>query len=324
MRPEVLDAIGGFVRDGLSIVGPAPTRSPSLQHGIFEADEQVKQLAEQIWNGSGKGLCYPDGTPLDRILDDLGTRPDFSYEGDADVLFIHRTLGDDGDIYFISNQEEKEVRIHPSFRVNPAYGAELWNPVTGSVTGWNGSELCLEPLQSVFVVFRKNAAKPSAYLVKPGMAGVDGPWTVEFAASAGNPAFTRTFEKLEDWAESADEAVRYYSGKAVYKNTFSLAAKSSEVTLDLGNVMVLATVTVNGKDAGGVWTWPYRLDITDLVKEGENTLEITVYNNWRNRLISDLKLPEAERKTWTNNQPYGAEDDLQSSGLFGPVKITKR
>jgi hypothetical protein len=79
---------------------------------------------------------------------------------------------------------------------------------------------------------------------------------------------------------------------------------------------------VNGNDAGGVWTFPYRLDISDLVKSGENTLEITVYNNWRNRLIADEMLPEEERKTWTNNQPYEAGDDLQSSGLLGPVTIS--
>jgi hypothetical protein len=100
--------------------------------------------------------------------------------------------------------------------------------------------------------------------------------------------------------------------------------KKRRVTLDLFEVMVLATVRVNGKDAGGLWTWPYRMDITDFVREGENTLEITVYNNWRNRLISDLKLPEGERKTWTNNMPYSADDDLQSSGLLGPVSVVMR
>ena len=84
--------------------------------------------------------------------------------------------------------------------------------------------------------------------------------------------------------------------------------------LDLGGVMVLATVRVNGKEAGGVWTFPYRLDITEEVKEGENTLEITVYNNWRNRLVADRRLPEGERLTWTNYQPYDA-------GLLGLVTI---
>ena len=322
MRPEVLEAIAGFVRDGLSIVGPAPTHSPSMQHGIFEADERVAQLVKQIWNGSGKGLCYPDGTQLDGIMDDLGTRPDFTYEGDADVLFIHRTLGADGDIYFISNQDDTPVTVHPAFRVNPALGAEIWDPVTGGMTAWDGRELALDRMQSVFVVFRKDADSPVRATVPAGSVSVPGPWTVDFAASAGNTAFSRSFDELSDWTESADDAVRYYSGSAVYRNTFTLEAlKGRRFLLDLGDVMVLAGVRVNGKDAGGVWTFPHRLDITGFVKEGENTLEITVYNNWRNRLIADEKLPEGERKTWTNNQPYEAGDALQSSGLLGPVNI---
>lgn len=321
MRPEVLEAIAGFVRDGLSVVGPAPKRSPSMQHGIFEADERVKKLAEQIWNGSGKGLCYPDGTPLERVFDDLGVHPDFTCAGEGDVRFIHRTLGADGDLYFISNQEDTTVSIRPAFRVDRAFGAEIWDPVTGTVTGWDGADLYLDRLQSVFVVFRKKAAPAHRSLPsKPRVTTIDGPWTVDFAASAGNPAFTRTLGELTDWTESADDAVKYYSGNASYRNTFTLeTVKGRRFELDLGSVMVLAAVRVNGKDAGGVWTFPYRLDITDFVKEGENSLEIIVYNNWRNRLIADERLPEGERRTWTNNQPYEAGDDLQSSGLLGPV-----
>ena len=283
----------------------------------------MQKLAEQTWNGSGKGLCYSAGTPLDQVLDDLGTRPDFAYAGEGRILFIHRTLGADGEIYFVSNQEDAPVSIRPDFRVDASLGAEIWDPVTGTVTGWDGSELALDRLQSVFVIFRKGArrADSTSYAERSEVA-LDSPWTVDFAASAGNPAFSRTFEKLTDWTASGDEAVKYYSGNAVYKNSFTLEnGKGSRVFLDLGDVMVLASVRVNGKDAGGVWTFPYRLDITGLVKAGENTLEITVYNNWRNRLIADEKLPEGERKTWTNNQPYEAGDDLQSSGLLGPVSI---
>ena len=178
--------------------------------------------------------------------------------------------------------------------------------------------------QSVFVVFRKGARAADTFSpAERNEASLKGPWTVDFAASAGNPAFSRTFTQLTDWTASDDEAVKYYSGNAVYKNTFTLeSVKDSRVILDIGDVMVLASVRVNGKDAGGVWTFPYRLDISNLVKAGENTLEITVYNNWRNRLIADEKLPEGERKTWTNNQPYEAGDDLQPSGLLGPVTIS--
>jgi hypothetical protein len=147
---------------------------------------------------------------------------------------------------------------------------------------------------------------------------------VDFAESAGNPSFTRSYDNLVDWTESDDPAVRYYSGNAVYSNTFTLGdndLSGGRVTIDLGEVMVLATVKVNGRDAGGAWTFPYRLDITEFVNPGVNTLEVTVYNNWRNRLIADGKLPEKERQTWTNIQPWNADDELQSSGLLGPVEI---
>ena len=157
-----------------------------------------------------------------------------------------------------------------------------------------------------------------------GSYGVDKSWKVDFAGSAGNPSFTKTFDKLVDWTESDDPAVRYYSGHAVYSNTFALGDNDlagSRVTLDLGEVMVLATVKVNDSDAGGVWTFPYRLDISGFVRPGVNTLEVTVYNNWRNRLIADEKLPMEERRTWTNIQPWSVDDALQRSGLLGPVEI---
>ena len=320
MRPEVLEAIAGFVEDGLCVVGDAPLRSPSLQHGVFESDEMVQKLAVQIWNGSGKGIVYPADTPLERVLDDLGTRPDFSYpEKEGNLLFIHRTLGAEGEIYFVSNQEDEAVSLHPSFRVNPSWKAELWDPLTGEVTGWAGETLSLDRLQSIFVVFRKEA-RPSRHAER-SEASVPGPWTVTFAPSAGNPGFTRTFENLSDWTLSEDPAVKYYSGNATYTCAFSLDKVPADASLDLGEAMVLASVKVNGKDAGGVWTFPYRLPVSALLQKGENTLEITVYNNWQNRLIADEKLRPEERGTWTNHHTFEADDPLQPSGLLGPVRL---
>ena len=330
MRPEMLEKIHGFVRDGLAILGPAPLRSPSMQD-YGKADDRVRELAAEIWNGSGRfgsGRVFPDGTSMESVFAELNISPDFQYTGEGNLMFIHRTLGSDGDIYFVSNQEDEPVEATVLFRVNHNLKAELWNPVTGESKGVsvasNGEvKLGLDKLESVFVVFRKKGVEVSVP-TKVDSFGVDKSWTVDFAESAGNPSFTKSFDKLVDWTESEDPEVMYYSGNAVYSNSFTLGDNDltgGRVTLDLGEVMVLATFKVNGKDAGGAWTFPYTMDISDFVKPGVNTLEVTVYNNWRNRLIADEKLPEKERKTWTNIQPWNAEDELQSSGLLGPVEI---
>ncbi|RLD94258.1 MAG: glycoside hydrolase family 2, partial [Bacteroidetes bacterium] len=130
-------------------------------------------------------------------------------------------------------------------------------------------------------------------------------------------------EALTDWAESEDERIKYYSGTAFYDNTFMLdkLPESAEVIIDLGEFTAMAKVTVNGKYAGGLWTPPYQLDISDLVREGENELKIEIVNTWVNRIIGDMRLPEAERKIWAPVNPYDAESPLQPSGLLGPVTI---
>ena len=78
---------------------------------------------------------------------------------------------------------------------------------------------------------------------------------------------------------------------------------------------------VRKKILGGVWTPPYQLNITPFVKTGENKLKIEVVNNWINRIIGDMNLPENERTTWCFVNPYNANSKPQSSGLFGPVTV---
>jgi hypothetical protein len=185
--------------------------------------------------------------------------------------------------------------------------------------------LQLQGYESAFIVFRKNG-KPSAsqknFPEKEVITAVSSSWEVSFEPGKRGPEETLTFSTLEDWSRSSDERIRYFSGTAFYKTRFNMESiPQKQLYIDLGKVMVMAKVKINGTDAGGVWTTPYRLNITGLLKEGENTVEVEVVNNWMNRLIGDRQLPEKDCPTWVNVNPWKADSPLQSSGLLGPVEI---
>jgi hypothetical protein len=75
-----------------------------------------------------------------------------------------------------------------------------------------------------------------------------------------------------------------------------------------------------------VWCAPWRVTLShSVLKARDNELEITVANLWWNRLVRDSSLPEAERLTWIPGKyPFTGNEQLQPSGLLGPVQIEMR
>lgn len=344
MRPEVLAKIKKLVSEGAIVLGPAPSRSPSLQNQP-QADQEVQAMADELWGNVdglnvksrkfGKGMIL-NGMDMKEALTLINCIADCKLPEDNSIHYGHRTLGN-GEIYFVSNQTDKEQIINPEFRVT-GLQPELWEATTGDIRELPAYEqnesvtavpLKLAPSESVFVVFSKTAGQAKATGIEanyPKPKLIDDfktPWTVNFDASKRGLEEAVVFEKLSDWSTSDDERIKHYSGTAFYTNTFNIEKlpENERVTINLGALTAMAKVTVNGNFAGGVWTAPYRLDITDLVKEGENQLKIEVVNTWVNRIIGDMKLPEEERKIWAPHLPYNAESLLQPSGLFGPVRI---
>lgn len=342
MRPEVLQKIEQLVVDGAVIMGPPPNRSPSME-GYPKADEKVKTLASKMWGDlSVKQRTYGQGTILTGMTMEeafalLKVVPDCLFAANDPVLYTHRKLGE-VEIYFITNQSEQMIRIEPKFRVQDKQ-PELWDAITGSVrllpAFMQSGEITSVPLQleangSAFIVFRKTG--------KPTVSGWDGnypafetvitfdrPWIVTFGSDEikRGPVQSVIFEELLDWTQHSNESIRYYSGTATYKTSFTCKENPAgkDFFLDLGKISCMAKVKLNGHYAGGVWTAPYRLDVTQWLKEGENMLEVEVVNTWVNRLIGDQNLPEGGRRTWAHNNPWKADSPLQSSGLIGPVTL---
>ncbi|MBT1685626.1 glycosyl hydrolase [Dawidia soli] len=376
MTPALLQKIKALVEAGATVVGTPPRRAPGLS-GYPQCDATVRSLAVELWGattipatqterryGNGKIVwggnvhaetdnLYPRYDVTARIVDAMGIPEDFN-AGDA-VRYTHRT-SEAWDIYFVSNRTDKRVQTDAVFRTDSGVPS-LWDPVTGKtydLPEYTRKEhqtlvpVQFEPYQSYFIVFDKRSttrvSKGKNFPTVTAVTTLSGPWHVSFDTVWGGPGAVQ-FDRLVDWTQRPEKGVKYYSGLAVYTKTFDLPVntkwnKDPKLFLNLGEVHVMARVRLNGKEVGTVWTTPWKVDISDVVRNGRNTLAIDVVNLWPNRLIGDEQLPDdgiqhdqwpawlvnktnrtSGRYTFSTFRHYSKDDPLFTSGLLGPVTV---
>ena len=105
-----------------------------------------------------------------------------------------------------------------------------------------------------------------------------------------------------------NESLKTYSGGMIYGKSITMNAKqanSGTILLNLGKVVSSAEVSVNGRSVGARLTAPWTFDLTGLLKEGENRIEVLIYNTLGNHYLT------------TPSQYVGRIN----SGLVGPVTI---
>ena len=278
-----------------------------------------------------------------QVLGDMRLPPDFEYalsgkeSCDTMLAYIHRRLPG-LDWYFVSNQAGRARKENCTFRLTGRQ-PELWNSVTGEirklpdfreVDGRTVVPLEFAAGQSFFLVFREAAAaEPPAresgsnFEALRTLRELSGAWEVSFDPQWGGPREPVRFDALTDWTGRLEEGIKYYSGKAAYRKEFDLPAKDRprRIYLALGKVKDLAEVRLNGRNLGVVWCEPWRIEITEAVRTGDNELEIVVANEWVNRLIGDSGQPAERRFTRTTWNPYKPNSPLLESGLLGPVTV---
>jgi hypothetical protein len=135
----------------------------------------------------------------------------------------------------------------------------------------------------------------------PAPLALAGPWEVAFSAGQGAPEKI-LLPQLVSWTQHEHPEVKHFSGTATYRLEADVPADwlaaGRRVTLDLGDVQVIAEVTVNGRNLGVLWKAPYATDITSALRPGRNQLEVRVANLWVNRLLGDLRHPDDNE--WTS------------------------
>lgn len=271
-----------------------------------------------------------------------------------DIAWTHRK-GPEAEIYFLSNQRGEERHFTASLRGIKEVQPECWNPVSGEMykarswkckDGRTSVELTLAAGESVFIVCYFKADQKNETIVpelptdlsKEASTELSSelsselseetdilplrfkkPWSVYFAGL--NKTIRR--DTLFDWTDEQDHSIRYYSGRAVYTNTFNWTddRKMPVAYLRLGRVENIAVIKVNGVECGTAWTAPYQVEVTAALRKGKNTLEIEIINTWANAIRGMDRGEPPFNGIWTNARYRLDGTELVPAGLFGPLEM---
>ena len=195
------------------------------------------------------------------------------------------------------------------------------------------------------LVFSKRTLPQSAKQSAPAVASpidLSNGWRVSFGEN-GAPI---QMDSLRSWTEA--EETRYFSGVATYEKDVtvpdSLLQNGIDVRLDFGEgtplpqqplkagmqtwldapVHEAAVVYINDRRVGSIWCPPYSLDVTGLLRRGENRIRIMVANLALN-YMAGRRLPDYRLLNLRYGERFQAQDmdkvQPVSSGLLGPIRL---
>lgn len=352
---DTLRKLDEFARGGGVVI--ATRRKPDTAPGFMATPDdvhQTRELSRSLFEGANAPAHFVEDekrqlrSELPRLL-----RPDVALAPSApDIGFIHRSTPE-AEIYFVANTSNQRQSVKATFRVEGML-PEWWDPLTGRSSsaelqagpaGGSTIALDLEPYGSRVIVFSKRAVARHTVrspVTVPAPFDLSTGWRVTF----GEGGKSVQMDKLRSWTE--DEETRYFSGTATYEKEVTvpedLLQDGLAVRLDFGEgqplptqalkagmqawlegpVREAAVVYVNDRRAGSVWMPPYSLDVTSLLRRGENKIRIVVGNTALN-YMAGRKLPDYRLLNLRYGERFQAQDmdkvQALPSGLLGPVRL---
>jgi hypothetical protein len=325
------------VQEGQSITLPEGAKIVKAYYGIITEDLSMKsvpqivdvtaKLKELVKDGMVNTVVSNALTDGKKIAEKNQIRVEYSFNGKTGW----------------ANARENKILVlppEPEYKIStPAYELQA------TANGGNPKIMVWEP--GVFeVTMASGKTLKTEVPTLPETVEITGQWLLSFPPNWGAPEQV-TLDKLISWTEHPDAGVKYFSGTASYTKTFRWDEKieaGSRLMLDLGDLENFAEVELNGKSLPLLWKPPYRLDVTDAIKAGDNVLKVKITNLWPNRLIGDEQLPEDRewagislkewpqwlldgkpsptgRFTFTTWHHWKKDDKPLPSGLFGPVTV---
>jgi hypothetical protein len=333
MPVETLQRIIELARQGGTIMIEA---LPEDVPGFAQLDKRRKQFKDLIASipfgengiakiGKGQLILAPDmqqGLEQQHINRETLT--------DAGLKFIRRKAGADT-YYYIVNHTPAAVDQELNLNAK-GESVLIMDPQTGNYGKALNGRVQLLPGESLILKVQHQAlaVKNWVYLNKAeAPVPLQGNWNLQFGAGGPFKPAAAQVANLVSWTTLPDTATRSFSGTGTYQLSFTMPALTAkEYILDLGEVHESARVWINGKDAGIMWSIPFKQRIGKLLKPGKNEIRIEVANLMANRIkyMDEQKIPWRRYHEINfvniNYKDFDASGwKLQPSGLIGPVVI---
>ncbi len=312
---ETLRKIKAWAESGGKVI--AVDHTPNLD-SEGNASPEIAELSKAIMlvpntDELGKALNNEAIPDLKLSTDDPATREAIGFIRrklpDADIYFVANTTNRQ-----IQTTATFETRHNTGYDLNPDTGNDRTQVI--GLIGPNELPLSLAPYESRIFVFFTDRSEPIGYSVtKPSpLPDLSTDWKVTFTSTKE----TETEPTLTDWTVNpgtlyySGEAVyaRDFTLASAPKNPAFLEVDGGHALPGAPNsppehpalgpnglpnplitrpgpgmhayydppIHEAAIVFINGQRAGSLWHPPYRLDVTKLLKPGENHIEIHVYN----------------------------------------------
>jgi hypothetical protein len=357
MRPETYRRLEEFVRGGGTLIatGQTPAKAPGLK--ASDSDHSlIKETSQRLFaaaNAPARVVQDVSASFLETIR--KVSTPDVNLSSGArEIGFVHRRTSD-ADIYFLANTSNAKQTVQATFRIE-GMKAELWDPFTGTFAaaslekGGKGAAvtLDLEPYASRVLVFSKRSL-PAANFNEANITPLTADLSTDWQVSFGSGSAPTRYGTLRSWTD--EESTRYFSGAATYRKSVQVSSDmlnpKRKTYLDFGEgepiaeqalrsgmqawfnppVREAAVVYVNEQRAGSVWCPPFRLDVSGLLRAGENQFRVVVANTAMNYMAGH-SLPDYRLLNLRYGERFQAQDmdKVQPipSGLLGAIQLISR
>ena len=209
----------------------------------------------------------------------------------APDLRLERLTDGKREYLLFTNEGEEEIRA--AFTLPGARPLAVLDPWRGTQRPLESRDgaVCLRLPRRESVVLAAGFAPegtPAALLAPEDLTDMENAaplvleWTWRLPDGRGGTVLSRD-GLLPCWRE-LDGDLAHYSGTAVYEAALDLEKPPARFVLDLGETRCQAALCVNGVPAGVRLWGPFRFDLTPCLKEGKNTLSLTVANTPSNRM----------------------------------------